>query len=1038
MFTIGAPAISDTDNFSDVSLDRDGASETTPTPTPVELYSPLAELDSMGNLPNIQGAPTLDLTQDQPHVDANLNPISAALAQLPNAASTVFSTFSNIIKGSGSHPRFEEQPQVPSMGPPQETFGYMYAPNSEAAAAPPPSFFSPTDESLFKKTTFEPMTNNTFRLGGNKKKTYAHIPGLSTNQQAQAAPQNFNSNSVMPPLPPQPAPVVETTAYHQDYQAPMMNAYVNQQQHREPEKTNKFSLTSLLPSQLLEKIPVTKGLFGPAEPTAYDNQQTHYNQDFSVMTSTFSEPQPTASGFFSPQAEVNGAQFTGVSQNNQNFAQPAPPPVNFFTPQQFNTSPFTHPRSTNQSESSSIGADANSPPEIPPPPMTITSTPQNAVFNQIHFNPNPFSSQPAQGEPPKIDAISADTNCAPPTFFNPMMASEMFKTSHVDDKPKNPYSSSRLSRGIGLYKTRPSPGEATVNGQQVVMPPMPAATSHFEPFAPAPIASVSNANVTQFPPSIATEVTHFPPSSSANVTQFPPTPIANPTQFPPSSIPNVSQFPPTSAGNAIQFSSANVSQIPSVSNAGATSFPPPAAPEMTRLAAESAFDMTDFPPPPPLSVDAPPVANVKPTPPTSNATLFSPSPVAQFPPMPDQQKIPSRPPSIPPLPAVSYGGNSPASFFQPQTEQNLKPPTSMQSTSSFFDSAPQVGHHFQEPGRKKSDLNVPDIPEQHSAVNFFQSPHTVNASEPSSVMNFFQPTPSAPEMPITKSDFETSSVNSYFSNDPSVDSQARDVKEETTASFNPNSSIDGIIHETSNELSDKLDSLSLMSENIGSTLSLFATSELDASLAQKPSSMNFESMIPKFLDTSDNPRATASPSMSRNYRPVYRHWFYQNLYWHPFAMSDSLALDDAVLGGKEVVVTDGGRFEVNLKERKRSSVYWSSGSNLIRRCSWFYKNPNNAEANLLPFDESTAELMESEYEKAISHNSWNHRVALPNSDKFLLIKDANTIEFHDMGQALVVKRGVDEFVIDDGEEASIDHLIVSVSSFGDKIDDSGE
>lgn len=56
--------------------------------------------------------------QPQPLVDQNYNPISAALAQLPTAASTVFSTFSNIIKGSIPA---QEQPtesyQAPSFDP---------------------------------------------------------------------------------------------------------------------------------------------------------------------------------------------------------------------------------------------------------------------------------------------------------------------------------------------------------------------------------------------------------------------------------------------------------------------------------------------------------------------------------------------------------------------------------------------------------------------------------------------------------------------------------------------------------------------------------------------------------------------------------------------------------------------------------------------------------------------------------------------------------------------------------------------------------
>jgi hypothetical protein len=228
------------------------------------------------------------------------------------------------------------------------------------------------------------------------------------------------------------------------------------------------------------------------------------------------------------------------------------------------------------------------------------------------------------------------------------------------------------------------------------------------------------------------------------------------------------------------------------------------------------------------------------------------------------------------------------------------------------------------------------------------------------------------------------------------------------------------------DANDKIDQLS---ENIGSTLSLFATSELDASV-RKPSAQ-LESMIPKYLDTQV---ASRPPPTNKTYRPVYRHWFYQSLNWRPFAMSDSLALDEALTTDKEVVETDGGRFEVNMKERKRFSVYWSGGSNAIRRCSWFFKNPNNSENSFIPFDEATAEFLEAEYEKAMVNNSWNHKISVGDTGDFVTIKDSMSIEYHQMGQALIVKRGVDEFVIDDGEEAAVDHLVISVSNFGDKTD----
>ncbi len=108
VFTIGSgPVINDLDNFSEVSLDRDGNSEVGTGP----FYSnPLAELDSYANLQNLQEAPSaeFDINSNDKQNDQQVDTITA----LGSAASTVFSqfssTFSNIIKGSTSQSKMDE------------------------------------------------------------------------------------------------------------------------------------------------------------------------------------------------------------------------------------------------------------------------------------------------------------------------------------------------------------------------------------------------------------------------------------------------------------------------------------------------------------------------------------------------------------------------------------------------------------------------------------------------------------------------------------------------------------------------------------------------------------------------------------------------------------------------------------------------------------------------------------------------------------------------------------------------------------------
>lgn len=1113
VFTIGTPAISDTDNFSDVSLDRDAASDSA-GPHVDAFVSPLEELDSMGNLQSINNAPpTLDLNQDQQQIDANLNPISAAFAQLPSAASTVFSTFSNIIKGSPSQPRFDQQPQTQTspimpheaMADNVTTSGYMMTPSFDPNA-PPPALFSPADESLFKKQVVEPTSSNTFRLGGHKKKTYAHIPGLSTHHQGPAV-QNFNASPMMPPIPTQPTPVetVAPSSYYQEYQPPQP---LYTQPQIEPEKSNKFSLTSLLPSQLLEKIPSTKNLFGASEPTTqqqqYQPQPFNGDEDFSVMTSTFDQP-PQASSYFNAPPQ-NATQFGTVTEP-QNVNQMPLPPVSYFNPQQFNTNPFmkqTSPEPAIQSAvTQSVAPQMIPPMTIPAQPAVVATPPVAAPFNQNMFSPAPFSE--AASEPPMIAAVSAETNLPPPTFFNPASATQMFNAAANDGKPKNPYSSSRISRGVGMYKTRATNDIAST--QPVMMPPvLPAATSYPQPgvaqLAPEP------QKVPSRPPSI-------PPSgiSQADISQstnFVPSFIADssnnlmrPFQAPPVQAPPASSFffEQTPSQLPMQmFQEPHVPSrkksdlnVPEVSEAPPTFFTPPASNQVDgNISSVQSF----FQPPPVDHVYEAPLqtGNIsKPdfcTPEDTNghANVFQHVPMASENVVEQEACNFQPPPSIAPQiegTSATIVSSIPNFFEMPrsrnesisQSDLNASYSSSTASTVNFFQPpagiAPQPP--FFQPSPLSEDLSAADslAPQLGSATSqprFFDSPRsmsvtsdgTSNSAIPATStmsffqlneenlslsnsrsnssaapsINFFNPEPSAPETPVGNNVADTTPSDFFLDGSVVSPVEGSKLKEDPDdVSVYSTSMQSTVNNETVTEVYDKLDSLS-MSEVHGSTLSLFATSELDASSMQKPAP--FESLIPKFLDTQvAAPRSTSSPTLHKPYRAVYRHWFYQSLYWHPFAMSDSLALDEAIANGNEVVLTDGGRFEVNLKQRRRTSIYWTSGTNAIRRCSWFFKNPQGHEQNLLPFDEQTADFMEGEYEKAVLNNTWNHRLQIPGSEDFLTFRDAANIDFHQMGQTLVVKRGVDEFVIDDGEEGAIDHLIISVSNFGDKIDDSG-
>ena len=51
------------------------------------------------------------------------------------------------------------------------------------------------------------------------------------------------------------------------------------------------------------------------------------------------------------------------------------------------------------------------------------------------------------------------------------------------------------------------------------------------------------------------------------------------------------------------------------------------------------------------------------------------------------------------------------------------------------------------------------------------------------------------------------------------------------------------------------------------------------------------------------------------------------------------------------IPTDGGRYDVSIKDRTKTTVYWKDDHNdtmEIRRCSWFYKS--NVDGRWSPFE----------------------------------------------------------------------------------------
>lgn len=57
-----------------------------------------------------------------------------------------------------------------------------------------------------------------------------------------------------------------------------------------------------------------------------------------------------------------------------------------------------------------------------------------------------------------------------------------------------------------------------------------------------------------------------------------------------------------------------------------------------------------------------------------------------------------------------------------------------------------------------------------------------------------------------------------------------------------------------------------------------------------------------------------------------------------------------------IVRTEGGRYDVQLYDRVRTSVYWEEEPTEVRRCSWFYKG--DADSRFVPYSEDFSEKLE--------------------------------------------------------------------------------
>lgn len=117
--------------------------------------------------------------------------------------------------------------------------------------------------------------------------------------------------------------------------------------------------------------------------------------------------------------------------------------------------------------------------------------------------------------------------------------------------------------------------------------------------------------------------------------------------------------------------------------------------------------------------------------------------------------------------------------------------------------------------------------------------------------------------------------------------------------------------------------------------------------------------------------------------------------------------------------------------------------NSFRRCSWFYK----VDSRYIPYEEGIADLLEHEYLEAVATDDWHRRVELPNGEQVVFHDAKVIVHFQQkttpdswgtpaspISKPRVVKRGIDEFHIEDGDCDKVDHLLFMVHGIGSVCD----
>ncbi|XP_055715061.1 uncharacterized protein LOC129809268 isoform X1 [Phlebotomus papatasi] len=1041
LFGSPPPPVASEANFSDISLEPSAEQQGSflGASSEPQLYNPLQGIDpyggSTGEKPlsvNQQGGDSLF----SPLVQATQ--LKESLQHIPSVASTVFSTFSSILKGSTGEQSEPLSGQESTINPPQGAYRspldaiYEQQVLNQTSQNPveqpqaSPLLFSPEDPAISAFSaghTPPPPTatsTNTFRLGGNKKKTYAPVPGLSSGNIAQEAPAFPPQTHNLPPIPvpehkPVTPPPVNFYSPPQQPAAPQVAPIipsVPEQQAQVPQgNQNKFSLSSFFSAPILDRfqgkssvqeVPVA------AEISSVDSVGSIPGQEKLI------QPAVQAPVFINPQlfnTNPLGGSLRGQGISPKSSSAIPEPPVSqgpFFSPQ--GNQPGPPPASQVPFSSAS---------QVPPEPPLASQGPFfTSQGNQSGVSPAsqvPFSSAPQVIQPEASPVNqSKPPSASPVAFFAPQV-------TQPEPSPKSQFAPPPTASVLQGNHPGPITGSSAPQVTQAqIFPPESVSGSQSGFFAPPSTFPPSTPTVPLYPPSVQPQAQPgFPPVQTSVKSETPSAPPPTNTANPFSGYRLAKKKTPTYKNSLIPetkttFFVPESNQTPSVP---VNFFTPSQAP--------SAFVQATSQAP------AAPQAELKIETKVSSPTIFKstsePVPSVQpdqaffLPKSPIDEKVPYTPEkshidqlcteleatTLPKVTqTVNFFGDQSANWFD--TNQNAQLPTD---------------HTTEDVNKNQTDIHA----------SFFDCPPELKPDEVQP--NFFSfPKPSADDVSINNNSLivEKSSVDDSKVSLASFPSNEREQQSQILGGTLPNGDQ---IKEASTESKQITTDQPFNANLLENTITPMATSR-STPTGQEPSGKS----------VTDAPTAP-----SGSYRPVYKHWFYKEKIegkdaWTPFSMTDSLALEEAFITSSAestTIATDGGRHDVNIAARTRTAIYWTAEVNEVRRCSWFYKA---VDSRFVPYEEETADYLEEEYKNAFASGSWHKQLTLPNGEQVNFHGPNVMVHFLQTtpdawgntpqvtNRPRVVKRGVDEFNIDDGEPEQIDHVLFVVHGIGKACD----